>query len=300
MNNKNSKMLGIILVPLVFGILILVASAFTKEPKKAEDFYYEENSKNVMGANKSYEDRGYVKANDFPQALQNLVASGILTAEETTDEDGYEEETSGYRSSYECLSDSKNFMLQRTGLVVSIIESETDYAFSIKYDSKKKGFTEDSYATIAKVEQCGFTGFTDQVKRLEKEYQSQQEKKTGEEDDWDLTYEIYNQGVGFRFINYDQNEIDVNLKLNINSIYLPQKYETLIRNVTQSGEYMLRASSVDTKKEVLTFGPVCIAPGYQRMGYGKALMQYCIDDAKKNAKSGICIRPSASSLKIIR
>lgn len=47
---------------------------------------------------------------------------------------------------------------------------------------------------------------------------------------------------------------DVNLKLNINSIYLPQKYETIIRNVTQSGEYMLRASSVDTKKEVLTFG----------------------------------------------
>ena len=92
MNNKNSKMLGIILVPLVFGILILVASAFTKEPKKAEDFYYEENSKNVMGANKSYEDRGYVKANDFPQALQNLVASGILTAEETTEEDTPQEQ----------------------------------------------------------------------------------------------------------------------------------------------------------------------------------------------------------------
>ena len=33
MNNKNSKMLGIILVPLVFGILILVASAFTKVMK---------------------------------------------------------------------------------------------------------------------------------------------------------------------------------------------------------------------------------------------------------------------------
>jgi len=161
-------------------------------------------------------------------------------------------------------------MLQRTGLVVSIIESETDYAFSIKYDSKKKGFTEDSYATIAKVEQCGFTGFTDQVKRLEKEYQSQQEKKTGEEDDWDLTYEIYNQGVGFRFINYDQNEIDVNLKLNINSIYLPQKYETLIRNVTQSGEYMLRASSVDTKKEVLTFGA---ANAVITRGTGEVLFQ---------------------------
>ena len=113
MNNKNSKMLGIILVPLVFGILILVASAFAK-------------------------DRGYVKANDFPQALQNLVASGLLTAEETTDEDGYEEETGGYRSGYECLLDSEAFMERRTGSVVSIVDSETDYAFGIKYDSKKK------------------------------------------------------------------------------------------------------------------------------------------------------------------
>lgn len=247
-------MLGIILVPLVFGILILVASAFAKEPEKAEDSFYEENSKNVMGANKNYEDRGYVKANDFPQALQNLVASGILTAEEVTDEDGYEEETSGYRSGYDCLLDNKAFMERRTGSVVSILDSETDYVFKLKYDSKKKGFTEDSYATIAKVEQCGFTGFADQVKRVEKEYRSQQEKKTGEEDDWDLTYAVYNQGVEFRFINYGENEIDVNLKLNINSIYLPQKYETLIQNVTQSGEYMLRASSVDNKKEVLTFG----------------------------------------------
>ncbi len=254
MNNKNSKMLGIILVPLVFGILILVASAFAKVPEKAEDSFYEENSKNVMGGNKNYEDRGYVKANDFPQALQNLVASGILTAQEVTDEDGYEDETSRYRSSYECLLDSRAFMVQRTGAVVSVLESETDYVFKLKYDSKNKGFTEDSYATIAKVEQCGFTGFTDQVKRLEKEYQSRQAKKTEEEEDWDLTYAIYNQGVEFQFIDYDQNEIEVNLKLNINSIYLPQKYETLIRNVTQSGEYMLRASSVDNKKEVLTFG----------------------------------------------
>ncbi len=28
---------------------------------------------------------------------------------------------------------------------------------------------------------------------------------------------------------------------------------------------------------------------YRGKGYGKALMQYCIDDAKKNAKSGICM-----------
>ena len=28
------------------------------------------------------------------------------------------------------------------------------------------------------------------------------------------------------------------------------------------------------EKNILTFGPVCIAPEYQRMGYGKKLMEY--------------------------
>lgn len=28
------------------------------------------------------------------------------------------------------------------------------------------------------------------------------------------------------------------------------------------------------KKEILTFGPICILPDYQRMGYGKMLMEH--------------------------
>lgn len=28
------------------------------------------------------------------------------------------------------------------------------------------------------------------------------------------------------------------------------------------------------RKEILTFGPLCIAPAYQRSGYGKRLMEY--------------------------
>ena len=33
------------------------------------------------------------------------------------------------------------------------------------------------------------------------------------------------------------------------------------------------------EKEILTFGPVSIAPEYQRMGYGKILMEYSFDQA---------------------
>lgn len=34
------------------------------------------------------------------------------------------------------------------------------------------------------------------------------------------------------------------------------------------------------KKEILTFGPVCIHPDYQRQGYGKELIAYSLDQAK--------------------
>lgn len=33
------------------------------------------------------------------------------------------------------------------------------------------------------------------------------------------------------------------------------------------------------EKEILTFGPVSIAPEYQRMGYGKMLMEYSFEKA---------------------
>lgn len=33
------------------------------------------------------------------------------------------------------------------------------------------------------------------------------------------------------------------------------------------------------EKEILTFGPVCIAPEYQRMGYGKLLMEHSFEKA---------------------
>lgn len=36
---------------------------------------------------------------------------------------------------------------------------------------------------------------------------------------------------------------------------------------------------VGTEKEILTFGPVCILPEYQRMGYGKMLLEHSFEKA---------------------
>lgn len=42
-------------------------------------------------------------------------------------------------------------------------------------------------------------------------------------------------------------------------------------------------------KEILTFGPVCIKPAYQRMGYGKRLMEYSFEKAAEMGYDAIVI-----------
>lgn len=39
------------------------------------------------------------------------------------------------------------------------------------------------------------------------------------------------------------------------------------------------ADETGAKKQILTFGPVCVAPEHQRMGYGKALMEHSFQRA---------------------
>ncbi len=49
------------------------------------------------------------------------------------------------------------------------------------------------------------------------------------------------------------------------------------------------------KKEILTFGPICIAPKYQRMGYGKMLMEYSFGRAVELGYDAIVIFGSPSN-----
>lgn len=37
----------------------------------------------------------------------------------------------------------------------------------------------------------------------------------------------------------------------------------------------------ENEKQILTFGPVCVLPEYQRMGYGKMLMEHSFEQAKQ-------------------
>ncbi len=43
------------------------------------------------------------------------------------------------------------------------------------------------------------------------------------------------------------------------------------------------------QKEILTFGPLCVLPGYQRMGYGKMLLEYSFEKAAEMGYDTIVI-----------
>ena len=61
-------------------------------------------------------------------------------------------------------------------------------------------------------------------------------------------------------------------------IVIKRQQNTVIGNIMYT-----RAKLVDeagTKKEILTFGPVCVLPEYQRMGYGKMLIEHSFERAE--------------------
>ena len=51
----------------------------------------------------------------------------------------------------------------------------------------------------------------------------------------------------------------------------------IIGNIMYTKAKLVDESGVE--KEILTFGPVCIMPEYQRMGYGKMLMEHSFEQA---------------------
>ena len=65
--------------------------------------------------------------------------------------------------------------------------------------------------------------------------------------------------------------------------FIPELDFVLERDGQVIGNIMYtKARLVDeagAEKEILTFGPVCVAPKYQRMGYGKKLMEHSFAQA---------------------
>lgn len=68
-------------------------------------------------------------------------------------------------------------------------------------------------------------------------------------------------------------ELDFVLELNGN----------IIGNIMYTKAKLIDENGVE--KEILTFGPVSILPGYQRMGYGKMLMEHSFEEAMTQSLS---------------
>lgn len=54
--------------------------------------------------------------------------------------------------------------------------------------------------------------------------------------------------------------------------------------------FMRTALKLDDGRQlpIMTMGPICIAPEFKRKGYGKILLDYCIEEAKKLGAGALC------------
>lgn len=75
--------------------------------------------------------------------------------------------------------------------------------------------------------------------------------------------------------------------------FIPELDFVLERDGDVIGNIMYtKAALIDekgNKKEILTFGPVCVLPAYQRMGYGKLLMEHSFEKAVELGYDAIVI-----------
>lgn len=256
--SQNEKWIGILLVPVLLCLLVLVVNLFVPDPKVS----FQENVESYVEEEpRSYEECGYGKEKEFPQALTNLISSGLFSMaddmEEEYREEEYAEEESDYTSSYEYLLDSNNFLKESPDIVVDTERAYPDYNMQVPFNLKKGIFSSQAREKIQAVEQCGFVGFGEQMTEVEKNYKQWFELygDSANSDDAGISYVVFNQGIGFYIYIEERGNAFISLNLNIHNMYIPEKYKSIIESVTQSGDYMLRASSVGNEKEVLTFAP---------------------------------------------
>lgn len=67
----------------------------------------------------------------------------------------------------------------------------------------------------------------------------------------------------------------------------------IIGNIMYTRAHLTAADG--TRREILTFGPVCIAPEHQRRGYGKALMEHSFEAARQLGYGAVVIFGSPSN-----
>ena len=68
---------------------------------------------------------------------------------------------------------------------------------------------------------------------------------------------------------------------------------TIIGNIMYTKAKLKKESGEE--KEILTFGPLCVAPAYQRRGYGKILMEHSFQEARKLGWDTVVIFGSPSN-----
>lgn len=240
-NEKFKILIGILIVP------VLIAGMISFVQKLAHNPRYETTNESDTGSvmAKSMEEQGYIVYQEVPErvrALVNCEAFDLVEESRGGEEDVQIPDILKSMGREEMI---KNVC----PLLASDIGSfGTEFAF----DAKNCSFINSEL--IRQIEACGFTGFSEQLAKIEKIV----EKKTKEygTNYYELHDELYSftcQGTTFSLYRMKDNLFNFEVAINLSTCYVPAKYKGLVEKVNAAGGYFLSASQVGGNIEVLTF-----------------------------------------------
>ncbi len=284
------------------GLFVIVLTAFilicyvAYGKLRVEEVYISEfwNSEAVSEERRdNIIERGYILYQPTSEAFRKILAQGdfkCIYTERYTEEElrTPEEKFIGGSGNYKIIQMSKDATVLEDKKFVEEYPY-TDYIVSeccswrffreLSYNPATQQFSEDE---VAWIESCGFTGFQEQIGKVEemiaKELSqgSSQELKNQVLNDaaleqaelidgdysnvrhWDgrvyEIYDIYNQGVHFSLVQYNETNFTLTIHTNPSMCYVPQQYEAFVKEKTASGEYFLQSTALGEKGDVLVFG----------------------------------------------
>lgn len=221
------------------------------------------------------EERGYVRYQEVPRGLLALKDNPAFYCNEYDEEmDGLEKNPADFASFFE----DKSLMQDCTAFFVSKCKGFFTANAVLSYDYEKNEFVDKEL--IQELEENGFQGFGEQLKKLEKCIQ--RKSVTRKEDEYfesdSESYFINCQGVEFELSHTAKGDFLLEVSANYAFCFAPEKYLAFIKQQTASGEYYLTSSCVGQKRDVLTFEKnncmidLCAQPNEE------------VQDAKENGK----------------
>ena len=240
-NEKFKVLMGILLAPALIALMLALLLPCNHDNYMEIEQEQESDQDAVSEDAFSLNNLGYILYRNMPDCVKTLAHSEVFGE--------FNKEDSGEELANLEKIDTGSF---GNNLVPCVVGGRQYFQCQLVFDTKNFRFTDEE--KIRKIEECGYSGFGEQLERVA-DIVRENTKEHGN-NYWEYTIEKYQlscQGSTFVLDRVSDGGFIMSLEVNLNSCWVPEKFRDLTERVNALGGYYLSASCVGGEVETLTF-----------------------------------------------